>query len=189
MSAAILAGGRARRLSGRDKSRLIIDGQTIIHRQLDVLQRITPDIFIVSSFVSRYGDLPIPAYPDVVPASGAMGGLLTALERASSPLVLVIACDLPFLTRTLLQAVGDAAGTGDGAWVRSPRGIEPLVACYRRAVRFALRGEILAGRLALAGLGAVLRMTPVDVAEQSVFGASTRLLANVNTADDYDRLQ
>jgi len=37
-TAAILAGGRARRLGGRDKSRLVIGGRTILERQLDVLR-------------------------------------------------------------------------------------------------------------------------------------------------------
>ena len=189
IAAAVLAGGKAQRFGGRDKSRLLIDGRTIIFRQLDVLQRVCHEIFIVAPDPGRYEDVSVPVYPDVVPASGAMGGLLTALERAHAPRVLVVACDLPFLHSGVLERLADAANDGDGAWVRSARGVEPLLACYRRAARVVVRGEILASRLKLATLDGVLRMTPVDAATLAEFGSIDRLLANVNTPAEYERIQ
>lgn len=188
VAAAILAGGQARRFGGRDKSRLVIDGRTIIVRQLDVLQRVASQLFIVAPDAGRYGDLGVPVYPDVIPASGPMGGLATALERAQAPRVLVLACDLPFLEVPLLAALAEAAQDGDGAWARSARGVEPLVACYRRSARGVVRGAILAGRLGLTDLRAVLRLRTVDV-ESVAPARGDRLLANVNTPADYDRLQ
>ena len=188
VAAAILAGGQARRYGGRDKSRLVIDGRTIIVRQMDVLQRVASELFIVAPDDGRYRDLGVPVYPDVIPASGPMGGLATALERAHAPRVLVVACDLPYLEEPLLAALAGAAAGGDGAWARSPRGVEPLVACYRRSARGVVRGAILAGRLAVVGLGAVLRLRFVDV-DAVVADRADRVLANVNTPADYDRLQ
>ena len=35
VTAAILAGGQARRLGGQDKSRLVVGGRTILERELD----------------------------------------------------------------------------------------------------------------------------------------------------------
>ena len=188
VAAAILAGGQARRYGGRDKSRLVIDGRTIIVRQVDVLQRVASELFIVAPDDGRYRDLGVPVYPDVIPASGPMGGLATALERARAPRVLVVACDLPYLEAPLLAALVDAAAEGDGAWARSPRGVEPLVACYRRSARGVVRGAILAGRLAVVDLGAVMRLRLVDV-DSVATGRAARDLANVNTPADYDRLQ
>jgi len=43
-SAAILAGGQARRFGGRDKSELRVGGRRILERQLDELRRLTDDI-------------------------------------------------------------------------------------------------------------------------------------------------
>ena len=188
VAAAILAGGQARRYGGRDKSRLVIDGRTIIVRQMDVLQRVASELFIVAPDDGRYRDLGVPVYPDVIPASGPMGGLATALERAHAPRVLVVACDLPYLEEPLLAALAGAAAGGDGAWARSPRGVEPLVACYRRSARGVVRGAILAGRLAVVDLGAVMRLRLVDV-DSVATGRAARVLANVNTPADYDRLQ
>jgi molybdopterin-guanine dinucleotide biosynthesis protein A len=187
-AAAILAGGRARRFGGRDKSRLVIEGRTIIVRQTEVLQRVAAPVFIVAPDAGRFADLALPVYPDVVPA-GAMGGLATALERAPVDRVLVVGCDLPHLDARLLAALADRAGGADGAWVRSRHGIEPLVACYRRRARFVVRSEILAGRLSLAGLERVLRIRTIEPTELDAFGDAARLVANLNTPADYERLQ
>jgi molybdopterin-guanine dinucleotide biosynthesis protein A len=46
-SVAILAGGRATRYGGRDKSTLLVDGRTILDRQLAELSSLTDDILIV----------------------------------------------------------------------------------------------------------------------------------------------
>src|SRR5882762_4393485 len=46
-TAAILAGGQARRLGGRDKSALRVGAESILERQLAVLRALTPHILIV----------------------------------------------------------------------------------------------------------------------------------------------
>ncbi len=41
--------------------------------------------------------------PDVHPDEGPLGGIITALEWATSDLVVVMACDMPFLTGTAVE--------------------------------------------------------------------------------------
>jgi molybdopterin-guanine dinucleotide biosynthesis protein A len=73
--------------------------------------------------------------------------------------------------------------------VRTPGGVEPLLACYRRDSRTTVRAEIDAGRLKLQDLAARLRMAELDARELARFGPAARLLANINTPDDYARIQ
>ena len=47
LSAAILAGGQARRFGGRDKGALLVDGRSIRDRQIAELATLTSDILIV----------------------------------------------------------------------------------------------------------------------------------------------
>ena len=189
VGAAILAGGQARRFGGRDKSRLVVGGQPIIVRQVEVLQRITPDVCIVAAEAARFADLSLPVHADVIPGAGAIGGVYTALEVATSDRVLVVACDLPFLDELMLGRLVELAAAADGAWVRTPGGVEPLLACYRREARTTIRAQILNGRLKLAELGGVLRMAELGGGELERFGPAARLLANINTPDDYARIQ
>src|SRR4029453_9759827 len=99
--------------------------------------------------------------------------------------VLVVACDLPFLHVEHLERLASLAVGGDGAWMRSARGVEPLLACYGRDARFTLRGEILAGRLKLGGLDGVLQMRALDVGSDDAATPAARMLTNVNTPAEY----
>ena len=190
VSAAIVAGGQARRLGGRDKGRLEVRGRPIIVRQIEVLQRVTATIFIVSSHTDgRFVDLGLPVYPDAVEGVGAIGGLLTALERASTDLILVVGCDLPFLQEAVLERLVNRARTADAAWIMSARGPEPLLACYRRAAAPRVRQEVARGRLRLADLDQVLTIAAIAPEELAEFGDANELLANINTADDLGRIQ
>lgn len=189
VAAAILAGGRARRFGGRDKSRLLVHGRSIINRQMDVLQQLTTEIFIVAPDAARFADLPLPVHADRLAGAGVLGGLHTALEVARADRVIAIACDLPFLHAGLLARLIELANGHDGAWVRTPRGPEPMLACYRRSARARIRREIEGGRLKASDLGAVLDIAELGLADIECFGPVDRLLANVNTPEDYDRLK
>jgi molybdopterin-guanine dinucleotide biosynthesis protein A len=188
-AAAILAGGQARRFGGRDKSRLVVEGLPIIVREVDVLQRVATEVFIVASDVERFADLGLPVHADRVPGAGPLGGVYTALDAAQADLVITVACDLPFLHEGLLRRLIDLASAADGAWVRSEPGVEPLIACYRRSARVPIREAIAGGRLTMADLGSILRMAEMPVTEVERFGPRERLLANINTPEDYARVQ
>ena len=187
--AAIVAGGRARRFGGADKSRLIVEGRPIIVRQLEVLGRITPSVSIIANDAARFADLGLPVHADVIPDSGALGGLYTALVHAPADRVIVVACDLPFLDETLLKRLVQLTDDADGAWVQTARGPEPLLACYRRGARETIRGEIEARRLRASDLAQVLNIAVLDEHAVAAFGPASRLLANVNTPDDHARVQ
>jgi molybdopterin-guanine dinucleotide biosynthesis protein A len=191
VAAAIVAGGQARRFGGQDKSRLLIDGVPIIVRQLQVLERIASSISIIANDADRFADLGVPVHADAVPDAGALGGLYTALTTAGAPRVVVVGCDQPHLDAGLLARLADlAAGEGaDGAWVRTARGVEPFLACYRTASAARLRAALDAGHRRAGDLDHLLAMAVVDEIELARYGAPERLLANVNSPDDYARVQ
>jgi len=186
---AILAGGQARRFGGRDKSRLIVDGRSIIERQVALLRSITAEVFAVGHDPDRFADQGLPVFADRVSGAGALGGILTALESTRADRVLVLACDMPFLVEGLLRALLERAESGDGAWVRTSRGPEPLVACYRQSGRDRIREAVASGQLKASALGRQLRMQELSEEDVAVFGPPEVLLANLNTPDDFSRVQ
>lgn len=191
-AAAIVAGGRARRFGGQDKSRLVVEGRTIIVRQVDILQRVASKVFVVAADAARYRDQPVEVVADRVAGAGALGGIDAAL-RAAAPVydrVLVIACDLPFLTADLLAHLAALAERdADGAWVRTTRGVEPLIACYRTSAHERVARYLDDGGRRASGLESVLTMADLSSPDLDRFGPPDRLLANVNTPDDYARVQ
>ena len=187
-TAAILAGGRARRLGGRDKSRIVIGGRTILERQLDVLQRLVPRIVIVANSPEQFADAGVPVLPDAVPGSGSLGGIYTALEEAGGP-VLVLACDMPFVTAPFLARVIEAGREADIAIPRGHDGYQPLCANYAPACAGPLRRRIRQGALKLVDLLADVRVRELGPDEIAPFDPDGLLLLNVNTADDLVRAE
>ena len=188
-AAAIVAGGRARRFGGVDKDHLVVEGRTIIVRQVEVLQRVAAELIVIAPDASRFDGLPVTVRPDRLPDLGAVGGIDAALHATSLARVIVVACDLPFLTSHLLQALADLSEKHDGAWVQTNRGVEPLVACYQTIARTRLSAWIDAGGRRASDLSHVLDMATLTSPALDRFGSPARLLANINTPDDYARVQ
>ena len=100
-SAAILAGGKASRFGGRDKSALLVDGRTILERQIAELRSAAADVMVIGG--QRENIRRSDAVTDRVPGCGPLGGLHAALAAAHGDHVVVVACDMPFVTASLIS--------------------------------------------------------------------------------------
>jgi len=130
----IQAGGESRRM-GQDKALMPFLGRPLIQR---VLQRVNPladEVLVTTNHPELYGFLNLPLLPDLIPGRGALGGLYTALQSASQPLVAIVACDMPFASQALFALERDIllATKADIAIAHSGNGLEPFHAVYRRA--------------------------------------------------------
>lgn len=135
--AIVLAGGRATRLDGADKAAVEVDGRRLLDRALDAV--VAARTVVVVGDAPSAGPAPAsevrwtrerPAYGGPVAATYAG---LDALH-GSSPLVVVLAVDMPGVTdRTVARLVGAAEGR-DGA---------VLTAGGRRHLAFAVRATAL----------------------------------------------
>ena len=125
-SAAILAGGRARRFGGQDKSALIVDGVRFMDRQREALRPLTDRIVLVG----YRGDHPRRSRRrrSVAWARPAWAAWPRALLAATTERVLVLACDLPFVT-TAVSGVPRRCDPDADAVV--PRERRPVAAALR----------------------------------------------------------
>lgn len=190
-AAAIIGGGAATRFGGRDKSRLVIGGLSIINRQAAQLQPLVDEIFIVASQRGRFADTPWRVVPDEFPGTGVVGAIASALGATSASRVVTIACDLPFLSEALLARLIARAGEpgADAAWVRTASGPEPLVACYRRSALASIRQAIADGSLRAGALLDRISIREIGDDELRMFGDPATLLANINSPDDLSRIE
>jgi molybdopterin-guanine dinucleotide biosynthesis protein A len=193
-SAAILVGGRARRFGGRDKSALLVRGKTILERQLEALAPITDDVLIVGSGFSRIaGRVALSQeyrlIPDRIPDSGPLGGLDAALAAARDDLLILLACDMPFVSSAFVAYLVSQAGGVDAVVPRTDRGYHPLCAVYTRACRPIVSERLARRALALAGVVESVRTRVIEPEDVERFGPARRLLANVNTPGEFDELE
>lgn len=187
-SGAIFAGGHARRFAGRDKSALLVEGRTILARQIAALAPIAEPIVIVGRTAVPVEHPAVEAWPDLEPDHGPLGALHTALSRARTPHVLVVACDMPFVTTALLRALTEACAGHDAAAPHVDGRWHPLCACYHARCATEVAARVAQGNLRMTDLLAALDVVRLDREALARCGDPDHLLANVNTHDDYRRL-
>lgn len=190
-SGAILAGGRARRFGGTDKSALLVNGRRIVEHHLDLLRQLATHVFVVGHSPERFAALEVDVVSDLVEDAGPLGGLWTALSSAPTSHVLVVACDLPLVTAPLLRglvAALEQRPEADAAVPRDHRRRHPLCACYRTRCAPLLAARVRAGRLKV--LDALTDLTVIDVGPDWLreLDPGGRALTNVNTPEDYAAL-
>lgn len=186
-AAAILAGGRATRFGGRDKSALTIGTTQFLDRQIAALKQTADDVLIVTNQPDRYASRGVRVVVDAIHGGGALGGIYTALVASAAPQVLVVACDLPFLTPAFLAHLARAGRDADIAIPRTEAGYEPLCASYARTCLAPIKARLDQGQLKVADLvEAGLRVRELGPAELARFDPDAALFFNVNTPDDYD---
>lgn len=186
-SAAILAGGRARRFGGIDKSALVVGGTSILDRQLTLLRALTPHILIVASDEHRYREAGVPVVRDRIGGAGSLGGLYTALLEAPTDQLVVMACDMPFLTAPFLTRLAALGAGVDAAIPRDAGGRHPLCAAWARRAAPRLRASIDRGELRILDALADLEIREMAADQLTPFDPDGRLLLNVNTPHDYAR--
>jgi molybdopterin-guanine dinucleotide biosynthesis protein A len=181
LSAAILVGGRSRRFNGRDKHGLIVERRRILDRRIAELSGVADEVLVVGESATCPPHAGARAVPDRVPGCGPLGGLHTALAEAKGKAVLVVACDMPYLSSPFLSYL---LGLTRGAEAVVPAPIAAIItlcAAYARGCAAVVGRHLAEQRLRLTDLFEDLRIRVVTADEIGAFGDDHRLLANVNT--------
>lgn len=192
----ILAGGRSTRY-GRPKAFVQVGGERIIDRVRRALEQVTSDVVLIANDPALAAQVPLRWRPDVVPDSGALGGVHAALGWAadeSRAAILAVACDMPFLSIPLLRALvgrGVPAGHADVVIPESGgrRGVEPLCAFYSVQCIDAIARAIEAGDRRMTGFHDDVRVERIALDEVETFGDPRKLFLNVNTPEDREQAE
>jgi molybdopterin-guanine dinucleotide biosynthesis protein A len=130
LSAVLLAGGESRRL-GRDKATVVFQGEPLWQRQLNLLQRINPAEILISARTEPSWRPPKIAYvEDAPPSRGPLTGIVAALAQMKGTHLLVLAVDMPFMSKTHLQTICHLCQPNCGIVPRVGDQAEGLAAIY-----------------------------------------------------------
>lgn len=202
----LLCGGKSSRM-GVDKALLRLDPAwpTFVGTAARALEGLVSPLVLSCQDPKPLGFLGLEFVPDALPDSGPLGGIVAGLEAlASCEWAFVVACDLPFVTRSFAEALVTSARKvpeADVVLPTSEEGDEPLFALYRTALARRLRealergvrrvaparsagAESSVGSCAFDGLWVV--RVPLDELTRAA-GASragSRALFNVNDPDE-----
>jgi molybdenum cofactor guanylyltransferase len=103
ISAVILAGGANRRFNGITKSRIIINGRTIISGILGTLNDIFEETIIVTNTPDEFSEYSeYRMVGDEFLKKGPLGGIHAGMKASSKQFVFVFAGDMPSLNKSLI---------------------------------------------------------------------------------------
>jgi molybdopterin-guanine dinucleotide biosynthesis protein A len=186
----ILAGGKSSRMGpNTDKAFLDFHGQTLLERALTVAGMVCDRVTIVGDpgRFAKYGSSEYgPVVADIFPGCGPLAGIHAALVHSTAELNLMLAVDMPFVSRELLAFLFAAAEPSDAIITvpRTGKGFQPLCAVYRRDFSTVAEQALRAGKYKV---DAAFSSVPVQVIEENELAAagfSERSFFNVNTPQD-----
>lgn len=172
---------------GQEKGLVLFRGQPLVQRVMQRLSGLGEDMLVTTNHPEGYGFLGVPLVGDLIPDYGALGGLYTALSAAKGELVAVVACDMPFVSRALLEAAASYLRSGDEDAVvpRQADGLQPFHAVYRRETCLPLiEAAIAAQKRRVDAWFGPARLRFMDSTEIAGHDPAGLAFLNVNTPEE-----
>ncbi len=133
----ITAGGKARRLGGKTKAFIVIDGERIIDKNINTLKTLFKSISIISNQAEQFSEYSnYNIYSDIYKEIGPLAGLHTALKNINHNAIFIISSDLPYLSSDIInKLIAEFQKTKPEAIIPKINGfIEPLYGIYSSTI-------------------------------------------------------
>lgn len=185
LTVAVLAGGQSSRM-GIDKSFVLFEGRPMIEIVLETVNGLGEETLLITNKPNEYEHLALPIVPDVYPGHGPLGGIFTAVHAAAHSHTLVVACDMPWLNRPLLEYMISLRQSADVIVPRWEKYPEPLHAIYSKACLAPIEEKLKAKMLKITGFFGQVDVRFVARGEIEQFDADGRSFANINSPQDLE---
>ena len=188
MLTVILTGGRSSRM-GRDKALLPLGDGTFLSQLVSRYRKALGRVAVSVDRAGRFSPCGALELVDAFPGKGPMNGLYSAFTQTDADTVFLTATDLPAGDPALARYLAERLEDCDACVIR--RGddfIEPLFAVYARSCLPVVRAYLETDCRAVHELLRDLRVRFVPESKLTAW-ALDLVLMNVNTPEDYARLQ
>jgi len=189
MTSIILAGGKSLRL-GRSKALQVIEGKSLIQRVADRLAILSTEIIIATAHgeaIPCSSAVRIKTVADIYPGKGPLVGIYSGLIASSSSRAIVVGCDTPFLSVSLLEYMIQICSTFDVVVPRIKNKLEPLCAVYSKNCLVPIQGLLEQNELKISELFSMVKVKYVEEDEINSFDPKHLSFFNINSQDDLER--
>jgi molybdenum cofactor guanylyltransferase len=187
ISGFVQAGGASRRM-GEPKAVMRLGARMLIEYPLAALAAVAPECAIITNTPELFRDLAVKCYPDRWPGLGPLAGIGAALTHASYDYLLVLACDMPFVSAPLLELLIEQGADHQICVPTDITGqLQPLCARYHKSCLPLIERLIAAGQYAPRTLFSQADTRILDFAALAALPDADILFENVNTAQDFAR--
>lgn len=184
----VLAGGAGRRM-GSPKPLLVLGGCTLIERVVAAVEPLVAGVIVVTNDAESMAFLGLPTVPDAEPGRGPLMGLYSGLLACQTPHALAAACDTPFLSSALLEALIARRRPDALTLPETADGPQPMPGVYPTALAPSIAALLETGRAAMRDLvaeGPVELLTAEDVQALDPDGCTFR---DIDTPEDLAEAQ
>jgi molybdenum cofactor guanylyltransferase len=185
----VLAGGKSARFK-RNKLFEVIGGQVLLERVVSRLGFLESKIFIVRTEGQAIPLLKEPnltVLTDLIPGGGPLGGIYAGLAASETSRSLVVAGDMPFLNRPLLEYMLGVSADFDLVIPRIGVLVEPLHAVYSETCLEPIKRLLDGGELSVRSLFTELKVKYVELEEIDRFDKEHLSFFNINLNRDLER--
>jgi molybdopterin-guanine dinucleotide biosynthesis protein A len=189
MTSIILAGGKSSRL-GRSKALQVIEGKSLIQWVVDRLAILSTEIIIVTAHgeaIPCSSAVRIKTVADIYPGKGPLVGIYSGLIASSSSRTIIVGCDTPFLSVSLLEYMTQICSTFDVVVPRIKNKLEPLCAVYSKNCLAPIQELLEQNEPRISELFRMVKVKYVEEDEINNFDPEHLSFFNINSQDDLER--
>jgi molybdopterin-guanine dinucleotide biosynthesis protein A len=179
----VLSGGRSIRM-GENKAFIQIEGAPIIKRIHDLFKELFQEVIIVTNQRDLFSNFDSKIYSDLIPNKGALGGLYTGIFFSSFRHSFCVACDMPFIKRSLVQYLIENMKDEDVIVPRTKDGLQPLHAIYSKDCLDPIRMMIGEGKQKIIDIYHLVRVKIVEEKDFLSLDPGRESFINVNTPEE-----
>lgn len=183
----ILGGGKSIRL-GEDKVTLRWGGGTLLDNQVNKLRSFCQELVLVTNQPqSVYRTAGLKVVFDEVPYQGPLGGIVAGLKASESPYNLVVAVDMPFVEKRIIELMVKEMEQFDVVVPESDRGLEPLQAIYSQDCIGPAEKHLKKGDRRIVSFFDEVKVKVIEKEGIKKLNKDFTSFFNINTREDYEK--
>lgn len=129
---------------GFDKCKLKVKDRLLIEVISEKLEEVFEEIILLTNDREKFKGLKYKVFEDIIPDSGPIGAIYSALKYSSSTHVFITACDMPVVNLDFIRHMMEfiEIENVEGVVARKSSFIEPLYAFYSKAMLETIENQI-----------------------------------------------
>jgi molybdenum cofactor guanylyltransferase len=183
MTGVILSGGKSIRM-GKNKAFIQVEGVPIIERIHNLFRELFQEVIIVTNEKDLFSNFDSKIFSDLIPGKGALGGLYTGIVFSSFDYSFCVACDMPFIKKSLVKYLIENVANEDVIVPRTKDGLQPLHAIYSKSCVGPIKKSIEEGKSKIIDIYDQVNVKIIDEKHFLCFDPRRESFINVNTPEE-----
>jgi molybdopterin-guanine dinucleotide biosynthesis protein A len=183
MTGIILSGGKSLRM-GENKAFIQVEGIPIIKKIHNLFRELFQEIIIVTNQKELFTDFNSRIFSDLIPDRGVLGGLYTGIFFSTFSYSFCVACDMPFIKKTVVQYLIEKTEGYDVIVPKTSDGLQPLHAIYSKNCLNAITKVMEKGNYKILDFYEMVKIKIVEEDDFILLDPYRESFINVNTPEE-----